>query len=121
MSLVHLDYSVLTTLQEVMEDEYPTLLEVFLKDSEYRVSRMRQVMGTQAYDLQELSLMAHSFKGSSGNMGAVQLAELCRELEEHTRRGESAGLDELLAAVEHEYAIVRQLFDAERRSFIVHP
>ncbi|RMO36508.1 hypothetical protein ALQ43_04477 [Pseudomonas savastanoi pv. glycinea] len=31
---IHLDYSVLNALQEVMEDEYPTLLDVFLKDSE---------------------------------------------------------------------------------------
>ena len=38
---VHLDYSVLSTLQEVMEDEYPTLLDVFFKDSEQRLSQMR--------------------------------------------------------------------------------
>lgn len=121
MSAVHLDYSVLTTLQEVMEDEYPTLLDVFIKDSEYRISRMRQLMHAKACDLPELSLMAHSFKGSCGNMGALRLAELCRELEERSRYGESAGLGELLGAIETEYATVRRLFDAERQFFIAHP
>ena len=121
MSVVHLDYSVLTTLQEVMEDEYPTLLDVFIKDAEYRISRLRQLMGNSAFDLQELSLMAHSFKGSSSNMGAMRLADLCRELEERSRRDDSAGLDELLDALDHEYSTVRRLFDAERQFFIAHP
>ena len=40
---IHLDYSVLNALQEVMEDEYPTLLDVFLKDSEQRVEQLRQI------------------------------------------------------------------------------
>lgn len=38
---IHLDYSVLNALQEVMEDEYPTLLDVFLKDSEQRIAQLR--------------------------------------------------------------------------------
>jgi HPt (histidine-containing phosphotransfer) domain-containing protein len=104
-----------------MEDEYPTLLDVFLKDSESRISRLRQLMGVGALDLQELSMMAHSFKGSSGNMGALRLAELCRELEERSRCGESEGLCELLAALDSEYSTVRRLFDAERQFFIAHP
>lgn len=121
MSVVHLDYSVLTTLQEVMEDEYPTLLDVFLKDCEYRVSRLHQLTQGATCDLQELSLLAHSFKGSSSNMGALRLAALCCELEERSRREDSAGLAELLAAIDHEYCAVRRLFDAERQLFIAHP
>ena len=121
MSVVHLDYSVLTTLQEVMEDEYPALLDVFLKDSEYRILQLRHLVGASAFDLQELSLMAHSFKGSSGNMGALHLAELCRELEERSRRGESEGLHDLLGGIDSEYSTVRRLFDAERQFFTAHP
>jgi HPt (histidine-containing phosphotransfer) domain-containing protein len=116
---IHLDYSVLSTLQEVMEDEYPTLLDVFIKDSEHRIARLRQVMAArgEAFDFQELSMMAHSFKGSSGNMGALHLADLCRELEERTRGEEVVGLEDLLASIDHEYMTVRRLFDAERQFF----
>ncbi len=59
---VHLDYSVLSTLQEVMEDEYPTLLDVFFKDSGQRLSQMRLALEPHGPDLETLSLNAHSFK-----------------------------------------------------------
>lgn len=120
MSAIHLDYSVLSTLQEIMEDEYPTLLDVFLNDSEQRIGRLQQMLqgyaqGGGAFDLQELSLMAHSFKGSSGNMGALHLADLCRELEERSRCEEVSGLEELLASIDLEYVTVRRLIDVERQ------
>jgi len=126
VSDIHLDYSVLNTLQEVMEGEYPTLLEIFLKDSEQRVSQLRQALNSasvdlQAPDLQELSLMAHSFKGSSGNMGALRLAELCEQLEERSRREERLGLDELISKIDTEYGTVRSLFDAERELYRPRP
>jgi HPt (histidine-containing phosphotransfer) domain-containing protein len=120
VSAIHLDYSVLSTLQEIMEDEYPTLLDVFLDDSEHRITRLQQMLqgyagGSGDFDLQELSLMAHSFKGSSGNMGALHLADLCRELEERSRREEVAGLEDLLASIDLEYVTVRRLIDVERQ------
>lgn len=121
MSAIHLDYSVLSTLQEVMEEEFPTLLDVFLKDSEYRIAQLRQFLGGPGFDLQELGLMAHSFKGSSGNMGALQLADLCNELEQCSRREEVVGLEDLLARIDLEYLTVRQLFDAERQFFSASP
>ena len=113
----HLDSSVLVTLQDVMEDEYPTLLDVFLKDSEQRVAQLRQVLNGPAPDLQALSLDAHSFKGSSGNMGALQLSELCRQLEEQARRGQPEGLNQLIDQIHSEYLTVRRLFDAERQLY----
>ncbi|MFJ4145741.1 Hpt domain-containing protein [Pseudomonas sp. NPDC089734] len=115
---IHLDYNVLNVLQEVMEDEYPTLLEVFLKDSEQRLSQLRRIADSPAPDLQELSLIAHSFKGSSSNMGALLLSDLCRQLEERARRQEPAGIGELIGTLANEYLTVRRLFDAELQLFI---
>lgn len=115
----HLDSSVLITLQDVMEDEYPTLLDVFLKDSEQRVAQLRHWLNSPEPDLQALSLDAHSFKGSSGNMGALQLSELCRQLEDQARRGQRDGLEQLIDQIDSEYFTVRRLFDAERQLFKV--
>ncbi|RMQ44832.1 Hpt domain-containing protein [Pseudomonas cichorii] len=115
---IHLDYSVLSVLQEVMEDEYPTLLDVFIKDSEQRVSQLRRAVDTEMLDLQELSLTAHSFKGSSSNMGALLLSDLCRELEERARQQQRIGLEDLIGRIDSEYLTIRQLFDAERQLFI---
>lgn len=126
MTAIHVDYSVLSVLQEIMEDEYLTLLNVFLDDSEHRINQLRLVLqgraeGNGAFDLQELSLMAHSFKGSSSNMGALRLADLCRELEERSRREEISSLEDLLVSIDLEYVTVRRLFDAERQLHSVHP
>lgn len=41
MSNTHLDSAVLATLQDVMESEYPALLDTFLADSEERVRLLR--------------------------------------------------------------------------------
>lgn len=116
--LKHLDSSVLLALQDVMEDEYPTLLDVFIKDSEQRVAQLRQVFDAPSPDLQALSLNAHSFKGSSSNMGAWQLSELCCQLEERARRQQRDGLEELIEQISREYLTVRRLFAAERQLFI---
>ncbi|MCF5713237.1 Hpt domain-containing protein [Pseudomonas tremae] len=115
---IHLDYSVLNALQEVMEDEYPTLLDVFLKDSEQRIVQLRQAVETGNMDLQELSLTAHSFKGSSSNMGALRLSDLCRQLEDCARQHQSLGLAELVGKIDNEYLTIRGLFNAERQFFI---
>ena len=115
---IHVDTSVLSALQDVMEDEYPTLLDVFLKDSEQRVTQLRQSIDGPTPDLQALSLDAHSFKGSTANMGALQLSELCRQLEDQTRLGKREGIEQLIAQIHSEYLTVRRLFAAERQLFI---
>nr|WP_245399141.1 Hpt domain-containing protein [Pseudomonas syringae] len=101
-----------------MEDEYPTLLDVFLKDSEQRIAQLRQAVETGSLDLQELSLTAHSFKGSSSNMGALRLSDLCRQLEDRAREHQSSGLAELVGKIDSEYLTIRGLFNAERQFFV---
>ncbi|MBC7213115.1 MAG: Hpt domain-containing protein, partial [Pseudomonas sp.] len=88
---MHIDQRVLSDLREVMEDGYLQLLETFLEDSERRLSQLHE-----AKDAEELGLAAHSFKGSSSNMGAVGLAELCRELEERVRQQPLYGIEDLI-------------------------
>ena len=39
MAEIHLDPEVLSDLQEVMESEYPTLLDTFIEDSQERASQ----------------------------------------------------------------------------------
>ncbi len=109
----HLDNSVLALLQEVMESEYPHLLEIFLNDSEDRLRTLHAALGTR--DAEALRRAAHSFKGSCGNMGATLLAELCRQLEEQARTGDLSPLPALLAQAEREFAVIRPLIESERQ------
>jgi HPt (histidine-containing phosphotransfer) domain-containing protein len=130
VAAIHLDDNVLNTLRDVMEDEFPTLLEVFLKDSDERIHALHQSLSAAdpaapaapPPDLLALGLNAHSFKGSSSNMGAVHLADLCRQLEALARSPHPVDKPDLLAliqAIECEYRLVRALYEAERRLFAV--
>jgi len=109
---IHLDHDVLSALQEVMEEEYPILLDTFLQDSETRLTQLRETQ-----DPDQLLSAAHSFKGSSSNMGATRLAELCNELEQRAKQKSLAGIEELVGEIDGEFAIVRRLYREERQRF----
>ncbi|AZZ46069.1 histidine kinase [Pseudomonadaceae bacterium SI-3] len=109
----HIDTSVLVTLQEVMEAEYPVLLDTFLVDSEERLRLLQAAC--RSGEAESLRQAAHSFKGSCSNMGAALLAELCREMEESARRDQLDEAPVLIERIEREFAIVRILYRAERQ------
>jgi histidine phosphotransfer protein HptB len=106
----HLDRDVLSALQEVMEEDYPTLLDTFLADSEERLSLLHK-----AGDAETLGATAHSFKGSCSNMGAMRLAELCNELEQLSKQKSLEGIEKLVGEIDGEFAIIRPLYEAERQ------
>nr|WP_218177939.1 Hpt domain-containing protein [Pseudomonas salomonii] len=95
-----------------MESEYPKLLETFLDDSQKRVEALRKSRD----DAKALGRIAHSFKGSSGNLGAVRLAQLCQRLEVESVEL-TADLGALVDQIDHEFALVRPLYESERQRF----
>lgn len=66
MTDMHIDHKVLSDLREVMEDGYLQLVQTFLDDSERRLGQLHA-----AKSAEELGAAAHSFKGSSSNMGLL--------------------------------------------------
>ncbi|QHF46121.1 histidine kinase [Pseudomonas sp. S35] len=113
MADIHMDPQVLSGLQEVMEGEYPKLLDTFLDDSQRRVEALRQARD----DAKALGQIAHSFKGSSGNLGALRLAELCRRLEDGSVEPVQVDLGGLVDEIDQEFALVRPLYEHERERF----
>ncbi|MHC2145007.1 Hpt domain-containing protein [Pseudomonas sp. 210_17 TE3656] len=114
MSNIHIDHEVLSGLQEVMEDDYLTLLDTFLKDSEVRLSQLHKATSPE-----ELGYAAHSFKGSSSNMGAKALAELCRQLEERVKQPPLNDIEVLINQIDQEYEAVRALYSEERQRVLI--
>ena len=112
MSEVHLDPVVLAALQEVMEAEYGVLLDTFLADSAGRIERLKQAV--QTYDNQALHHIAHSFKGSCGNMGALVLARLCQQLEDAVKANNQAAIISGIECISAEFSIVRRLIEHAR-------
>ncbi len=113
MSDPRLDSVMLATLQEVMEGDYPMLLDAFLNDSEERLRMLQETCA--AGEAESLRQAAHSFKGSCSNMGAVVLADLCRQLEELAGGERLEGAPALIERIEREFAIARILYRAERQ------
>ncbi|MES2662701.1 MAG: Hpt domain-containing protein [Pseudomonadota bacterium] len=76
---MHLNRQIITELKQLMEEEFPILIRTFIDDSYLRLDRLIMCVSQKNYE--EIRREAHSFKGSSSNMGAVTLTELCLELE----------------------------------------
>ena len=110
MDDTHVDRDVLSVLQEVMEGRYPDLLDIFLADSEERLKVLRTADSAAL-----LVETAHSFKGSSSNMGALRLTELCHQLELQARSLPCTAVQELVGEIDREFAGIRPLYEAERQ------
>lgn len=61
------------------------LVDTFLADTPSQLDAMRRAI--DAGSAEDLVRPAHTLKGNALNMGAVALAELCRQMEELARRG----------------------------------
>lgn len=85
-----LDTAVLDELREVMGSDFPILIASFVRDGRQRIDALRRALS--AGDGEQARQQAHSFKGSSGNLGALRVTGLCLDIEQY------AGHDDLAAA-----------------------
>lgn len=100
----HLNKDSLNELKTIMGEEFSNLLETFRVDSAQRIQSIYAAV--ESGDGEAIRRAAHSFKGSAGNMGAVTLNELCRQLEELGGMGGGDGAADLARAIEEEYQLV---------------
>lgn len=106
----HLNYDTLNTLRQVMEDDFGLLIETFKQDSSERIAKLKELILTADADL--IRRAAHSFKGSSSNIGAQQLSALCAAMEKKALAGNLDGLTDDLQLIEQEFVRVRALLDS---------
>lgn len=103
----HFDIEALLMLEEIMEDEFPDLIHVYIADSDPRVEALRR-----AYDesnCQALSEISHSFKGASGNISALPLADLCFKIEDKANLNVLDGIPSLITSIDSEYQNVKSI------------
>ncbi len=109
-SALHLDQDALVELKQVMGDEFPLLIDTFTSDSIVRIETITAAVNASAPE--EIRRAAHSFKGSAGNMGATQLAALCKKLEDLGAEGKADGSQDLLAQITAEYDHVKAALES---------
>ncbi len=92
-----INMEVIEELRDIMEDDFPSLLQSFLAESARQYEQATQAWQTADFDTLRRSV--HSLKGSCGNLGATQLEKTCAELEGLARYHQPERIPELLSQV----------------------
>ena len=81
------------------------LLAVYLRDTPPRLAALHEAVARA--DAEALRRAAHSLKGSSSHIGAVQMARLCTDLEDQARIADLTGAPETLRRLDEAFESVR--------------
>ncbi|HJQ27712.1 MAG TPA: response regulator, partial [Rubrobacter sp.] len=104
-----LDRGVLAALRDLQEEGEPDLLkdlmELFLADVPLQLAVLRKAF--EAGDVPSVKRVAHTLKGSCGNMGAASMEALCTELEQTVRSGDLSAASGLISSLEEEFGRAR--------------
>lgn len=105
----HLDEDALAELQDVMEDEFDILIRTYIADSGDRIEALRAAL--ESADGDAFTKSAHSFKGSSINIGAPRLGALCLKAETAGTEGRLDEASRLLDTIESEFETIRGMLE----------
>lgn len=115
VSIPSLDAHVVNQLREVMEEDFVDLLQTYLVSVPRELNRLTAAVMSR--DIEGIVGSAHAVKGSSANIGALRLSELCKILEHLGREKRvDAEADTLLQAIFDEFARVKPLIEQWSRN-----
>jgi hypothetical protein len=95
------------SLKSAGPDLAERVIRLFLGTAPGTMARLRQAASSA--NAPEMSRAAHSLGGSSRELGALGLGQLCQEAEQLARCGQISDVMLLLPALERELDAVRQL------------
>ena len=105
-----LDMSIIQGLKEMNDDDNDFFKEILdLYNEQYPDLFKKIVSNANSKDLDSLSKTAHALKGASLNIGAKELASVCKTIELNSKNGISEGVDELISKIQIVY---KQTMDA---------
>ena len=110
------DLSVLTNFDEAQSDGEPDLIveliDLYLDEASKLLAGMREAVAKK--DALPIKQAAHSLRGSSGNLGVLQMAIMCREVEQ-MKSEDIFPIEVLVNKMEQELVQVRQILLEERQ------
>src|SRR4029078_11238029 len=77
------------------------VIDAFLADAPQLIATLRRSLDEQGTE--ELRRAAHTLKSNGATVGAQEVAELCRTLEQHAKEGELDDASELIDRIEQQY------------------
>jgi CheY-like chemotaxis protein len=93
------------------------LIRIFLEDIPAKLTAIQQANAGGA--LSEIQRLAHSFKSSSAQLGAMRLSGMSRELEVKGKEGSNDGVSELIQQLAIECERVQELLREKLRGDII--
>jgi len=110
-----IDYGVLESLKELVDDDDPEfvveLLQEYLENTETDIKTLQ--IAAHANDAVTLAKTAHSLKGASGNVGAIRVAAMAKELESLGKNNATSEAITVIDELRQEFKIVRDEFQTE--------
>jgi signal transduction histidine kinase/ligand-binding sensor domain-containing protein/CheY-like chemotaxis protein len=95
------------------KDMLSHIAEIYLSDSSRLVDSIEQAL--HVGEATSLARAAHAWRSYNGNVGALSLARLCRELENSARAGNLAGAREIFGQIQVLHGRVRDELQYEMR------
>jgi len=102
----HLNYDVLNDLAEVLEEDFPKIIESFITSSANILEAIPISLIDD--DLNSFAIKVHSLKGSCRNIGAECLADLCMIDEQSVKDKRIDQIDPSLKEIRKEFEIVKK-------------
>jgi len=100
-----LDRERVETVRELLEEAFAETIEAFLQHTSTQLAALHEAIAQN--DATALSHIAHTLKGSSGNIGAARLSVLCEQLMQTSKIGLPAEVGQHVAHLEMEFTRVR--------------
>jgi HPt (histidine-containing phosphotransfer) domain-containing protein len=97
--------------EELLVEE---LIEIFQTDTAERLEILRHAVDTADYKITHTE--SHTIKGSALQVGAVKVADICREMEFQSRQDQPAQLAPLMRALLRSFEEVRGVLATRRGS-----
>ncbi|MCP5335030.1 MAG: Hpt domain-containing protein [Oceanospirillaceae bacterium] len=107
----HLDLDALAELKDIMEEEFVMLLETYIVDADKKIIELADAVTKK--DPKAITSVAHSLKGASSNVSAVNLAGMCKTLEHKGRDNDLTDLEACYQRIKDEYVHVKAALQAQ--------
>lgn len=104
-----LDSEQVNNLKEIFSEGFSDLIANYFKDFLTREQALSTAIS--AKNIEEATKLAHALKGSSLNVGAVKLADICSRIE-------MAGKQENLQVIIQEYSQLKEIFNQTYQAYM---
>ncbi len=82
------------------------LIGIYIKDTPGYIGSLHQALAKK--DLPEMQRLAHTLKGSSGNLGAVRMQKIALEIEKACKEGDASRASILIGTVDSEFETLKK-------------